>query len=176
MEQNVNVFWGSRRPTFLSVTGMITEMQMVSANGSRYGGCSQMITVENEEGGITNFFVNKDTYVVDFATLSEGMPVTAFYNGNLPAPLIYPPQFIAAVVAPQMPNQMVAVAFFNNMLTASDQSLRLNLGPNTEVVTPNNQIFMGNPGGHTLVVLYSETTRSIPPQTTPEKVIVLCGM
>jgi len=43
------------------------------------------------------------------------------------------------------------------------------------VVTTNNQTFMGNPGNHTLVVLYSQTTRSIPAQTTPEKIIVLCG-
>ena len=47
--------------------------------------------------------------------------------------------------------------------------------PSTTVVTQNNQTYLGNPGGHTLVVLYSQTTRSIPPQTTPDKIIVLCG-
>ena len=70
---------------------------------------------------------------------------------------------------------MVTVAYFNNMLTASDQSLKLNLSPATEVVTRNNQTFYGNPGGNTLVVLYSSTTRSIPPQTSPDKIIVMCG-
>lgn len=169
-------FTGNRRPVYLSVTGTIIQMQMVSANGSGYGGCTQMITVEDEEGGITNFYVTGDTYVVGFETLYESMPVTVFYNGNLPAPLIYPPQFMAAVVAPQVQGQMVTVAYFNNMLMASDQSLKLNLSPATEVVTRNNQTFQGNPGGNTLVVLYSMTTRSIPPQTTPEKIIVLCGM
>ena len=51
----------------------------------------------------------------------------------------------------------------------------MNLSNATEVVTRNNQTFYGNPGGNTLVVLYSATTRSVPPQTTPDKVIVLCG-
>ena len=71
---------------------------------------------------------------------------------------------------------MVTVAYFNNVLVASDQSLRLNLSPSTEVVTRNNQTFRGNPGGNVLIVLYSMTTRSIPPQTTPDKVIVMCGL
>lgn len=98
-----------------------------------------------------------------------------FYSGSQPAPLIYPPQFVAAVVAPQVEGQMVTVAYFNNVLLASDQSLKLNLSPATEVVTRNNQTYYGNPGGNTLVVLYSATTRSVPPQTSPDKVIVLCG-
>lgn len=176
MAMNFHHFNGNYRPMYLPVTGTITQMQMISANGSGYGGCTQMITVEDAEGGITNFYVNSDTYVVGFETLYESMPVTVFYNGNLPAPLIYPPQFMAAVVAPQVQGQMVAVAYFNNVLMASDQSLKLNLSPATEVVTRNNQTYQGNPGGNTLVVLYSATTRSIPPQTTPEKIIVLCGM
>ena len=166
----------NRRPVYLSVTGVITQMQMTTVNGSGYGGCTQLITVEDEEGGTTNFFMNANTYVVNFETLYESMPVTVFYSGNQAAPLIYPPQFVAAVVAPQVEGQMVTVAYFNNVLTASDQSLKLNLSPATEVVTRNNQTFYGNPGGNTLVVLYSSTTRSVPPQTSPHKIIVMCGM
>ena len=175
MAMDFNPFGWNQRPVYLSVTGVITQMQMMSANGSGYGGCTQMITVEDEEGRATNFFVNGNTYVVNFETLYESMPVTVFYSGNQPAPLIYPPQFVAAVVAPKVEGEMVTVAYFNNVLLAADQSLKLNLSNATEVVTRNNQTFYGNPGGNTLVVLYSATTRSVPPQTTPEKVIVLCG-
>ncbi|MBR5509369.1 MAG: hypothetical protein IKV59_04895 [Lachnospiraceae bacterium] len=123
-----------------------------------------------------SFFINNDTYVVDFETLYEGMPVEVFYNANLPAPLIYPPQYVAAVVVPRQENQSVYVGFFDRNLLAADGSLKLNLSRDTEVVTKNNQIFRGNPGGNVLVVLYSQTTRSIPPQTTPDKVVVMCGM
>lgn len=165
----------NRRQTYLSVSGVIVQMEMLSVNGRDYGGCSRMITVEDDEGGITNFFVTSNTFVVNFETLYETMPVTVFYSSAQPAAMIYPPQYIAAVVAPQVEGQMVNVAYFNNVLLASDQSLKLNLSPATEVVTRNNQTYYGNPGGNTLVVLYSATTRSVPPQTSPDKVIVLCG-
>lgn len=160
---------------YLSVTGTIPGMQKMAFQGTGYGGCSRMITVEDENGGITNFFITPDTYVAGFETLYEGMPVTVFYNGNLPAPLIYPPQFIAAVVVPTVEGQTAAVGYFDHSLLAADQSLQLNFSPQTEVLTSNNQTFLGNPGGHVLLVLYSWTTRSIPPQTSPEKIIVLCG-
>ena len=177
MESNMNCFWGSnnRRAVYIPVSGTITQMQRMAVNGNGYGGCTKMITVEDENGVITNFFINPSTYVVGYETLYEGLPVTVFYNGNLPAPMIYPPQYMAAVVAVQMEGQMVAVGYFDQNLLAADQSLQLNLDANTEVVTANNQLFLGNPGGHTRVVLYNQTTRSIPPQTTPEKIVVLCG-
>ena len=165
MDTNFNQFFGMRqRPVFMSFTGV-----------GNYDACAQMLTVENEAGNTVNFLFNPDTFVVDYATLYETMPVTVFYNGNAAAPLIYPPQYVAAVIAPQQEGQMVFVGYFNNLLMSSDQSLKLNLAPTTQVMTTNNQTYMGNPGNHTLVVLYSQTTRSIPAQTTPEKIIVLCG-
>lgn len=173
MPANFNYFGNGRRPVYESVSGTIT--QMMSAVSRGYGACTQMFTVEDEEGGITNFFLDSTTCIVDFIPLAEGMQVQVFYNGNLPAPLIYPPQFMAAVVAPQAEGRQVFVGYFNQNLVAADQSLKLNLSAGTEVVTCNNQIFAGRPGGHTLVVLYDFTTRSIPPQTSPEKIIVLCG-
>ena len=175
MAMDFNTRGWNRRQVYLSVTGVIVQMEMMSTGGSGYGGCTRMISVEDEEGGITNFIVSSNTYVVNFETLYETMPVTVFYSGSQPAPLIYPPQFVAAVVAPQVEGQMVTVAYFNNVLLASDQSFKLNLSPATEVVTRNNQTYYGNHGGNTMVVLYSATTRSVPPQTSPDKVIVLCG-
>ena len=90
------------RANYIPVSGTITQMQRMRMNGNGYGGCTKMITVEDENGGITNFFINPGTYVVGFETLYEGLPVTVFYNGNLPAPMIYPPQFLAEVVSVQM--------------------------------------------------------------------------
>ncbi len=173
---NQNFTWmGGQRAAYLSVAGVITGMQKMSVNGTGYGGCSRMITVEDGSGGITNFFLTPQTYVAGFQTLYEGMAVMVFYNGNLPAPMIYPPQFVAAVVVPAAEGRMAAVGYFDHSLLAGDGSLQLNFSPDTEVLTSNNQTFLGNPGGHVLLVLYSRTTRSIPPQTSPEKIIVLCG-
>lgn len=173
MPINWNYFGSWQRTVYLSVTGVITQLMPAASMG--YGECTQMITVENEEGGVASFFIDNTTCIVDFAPLAEGMQVQVFYNGNLPSPAIYPPQFMAAVVAPVVDGQQVFVGYFNQNLLAADQSLKLNLSAATEVITCNNQVFTGRPGGHMLVVIYSFTTRSIPPQTTPERVIVLCG-
>lgn len=171
MPMNFGYFGGWSGSVYLSVTGVIT--QMMPAGG--YGACAQMITVEDAEGGITSFFMDNTTCIVDFEPLAEGMEVQVFYDGNLPAPAIYPPRFTAVVIAPVTEGRQVFVGYFNQNLLAADQSLKLNLSAATEVVTCNNQVFTGRPGGHTLVVLYSFTTRSLPPQTTPERIIVLCG-
>lgn len=173
MHMNFNGFMGGRRPVYLSVSGTIIQMLPAASRG--YGDCTRMISVEDKEGGITNFLIGNATCIVDFVTLYAGMSVTVYYNGNLPAPLIYPPQFLAAVVVPQVSGRQVHVGYFDQNLMAADQSLKLNLSRDTELLTCNHQVFDGRPGGHVLVVIYSFTTRSIPPQTTPEKIIVLCG-
>lgn len=166
-------FTNGRKANYLSVSGVITRIASAASRG--FGGCTQMITVENDQGQITNFLINGNTCMVDAEPLREGMSVTMFYNGNLPAPLIYPPQFMASVAARQIEGRTIYVGLFDRNLLAVDRSLKLNLASNTEIVTCNHQIFRGEPGGHVLVVLYSWTTRSLPPQTTPEKIIVLCG-
>lgn len=173
MEGSFQNYTGGRRASYISVSGVITEI--ASAIGLGYGGCTQMMTVEDEEGGLTNFLVHGCTCVADQEKLYEGMSVTVYYRSDPVAALVYPPRFAAAAIVPQAEGRMSAVAYFNQVLMASDQSLKLNLSPATEVVTCNNQFFPGNPGGHVLLVLYSQATRSNPPQTTPDKIVVLCN-
>ena len=54
MEMNPMFAQGNRRTMYLSVTGIITRM--MPGNRSGYGMCSQMMEVEDAQGGITNFF------------------------------------------------------------------------------------------------------------------------
>ncbi|MFR6334481.1 MAG: hypothetical protein ACLUOI_40680, partial [Eisenbergiella sp.] len=83
MDTNFNQFFGMRqRPVFMSFTGVITHMEVAGGNMGNYDACAQMLTVENEAGNTVNFLFNPDTFVVDYATLYETMPVTVFYNGN----------------------------------------------------------------------------------------------
>ena len=53
-------------------------------------------------------------------------------------------------------------------------TLKLNITPYTNIVLGNGQAFSGNPGNRNLIVLYGATTKSIPAQTTPYKIIVMC--
>lgn len=102
------------------------------------------------------------------------MQVTAFYDADLPIPLIFPPQYQAVIIGRKNPQETIYAGSFNDRLIADDNSLQLNIAPSTDVVTANGQRFTCRLGGQMLVVYYSETTRSIPPQTTPRKVIVIC--
>lgn len=135
--------------------------------------CDSMITLLTPNGPV-RFAAGPDTFVIDSARLSPGMSVAAFYDPNLPVPLIFPPQYQAVIIARRRQNENVAAGLFNRNLTAADQSLQLNIGSSTEITTANGLPFNCSPGGQYLVVFYTATTRSIPPQTTPSRVVVFC--
>lgn len=135
--------------------------------------CSQMISLR-VENGIVNFVVGPDTMVIESRQLRVGMRVAAFYDSSLPVPLIFPPQYRAQIVTVVGRNEQVMLGFFDRNLVAEGQALQLNIAENTEIRTANGQRFTCNPGNQNLLVYYTVTTRSIPPQTTPRKIVVLC--
>lgn len=172
-ENNVRDYQGA---VYGSFTGKIVEILPHGANGLNSDCCSMLVTVEAQENNITNFVVNPVTYVVDFVTLEVGMECTFWYFLNAPAVLIYPPRYTASVVAQVQEDRMVEVAYFDDDLVNDKKSLKLNLSDEQIIYTTNQQKFLGSPAGRDLVVEYDFTTRSIPAQTTPTKVVVLCGM
>lgn len=155
-------------PTLLSVSGTIVTVTQHSSEC-----CSHVISLRTMNG-IVNLTVSKDTYVVDSARLRVGMRITGFYNANAPVPLIFPPQYQALIIVPTIGQEQVVIGYFNENLVCSDPSLKLNLDTDTSVVTPNGQRYHCNPGGNTLLVYYRTTTKSLPPQTSPRKIIVFC--
>ncbi|MBQ6695373.1 MAG: hypothetical protein IJN16_01585 [Lachnospiraceae bacterium] len=163
------------RNPYLSMTGRIVSIEAAGFRGIGANDCQLRVGVETVESGLTNFIVSPSTYVVNFETLQEGMMATFYHRADVPVPMIYPPQYNAVVVAPQMSEGQVFVGRFNASLISEDMGLQLNMSGDTKVVTTNNQVFKGNIANHDLVVVYRYTTRSIPPQTTPEMVVVLCG-
>ena len=135
--------------------------------------CSQMLSLRTENG-IVNFAVDMDTLIIDSRQLRQGMRVAAFYDSNLPVPLIFPPQYRAQIVTVLGRNEQIMLNYFDDGLTAADGSLQLNIAAGTVIKTVNGQNITCNLGEHMLLVYYTVTTRSIPPQTTPRKIIVLC--
>ncbi|MBR1931212.1 MAG: hypothetical protein IJ833_07040 [Lachnospiraceae bacterium] len=163
-----------RRNSFGSVEGTIVEMTPTRVGNRRADGCMIFVTVEDTDGNTVNFIMNPSTYVVDFETLSVGTSCTFWYRMDAPVPLIYPPQYNAVVVAQNRNDRMVEVGFFNNNLVNEDMTLQLNVDGAVDVRTTNNQYFQGSPANHNLVVVYETSTRSIPAQTTPTMIVVLC--
>lgn len=135
--------------------------------------CSQTISLRTENG-IVNFVVMADTLIIDNRQLRRGMRVAAFYDSSLPVPLIFPPQYQAQIVTMLMREEQVMLNRFDRNLVAVDNSLRLNVDRNTSIRTANGQEFNCRLANKTLLVYYTMTTRSIPPQTTPRKIVVFC--
>ncbi len=135
--------------------------------------CSQMLTLHTA-GGIVNFIVDTDTAVLENRQLRAGMRVAAFYDSTVAVPLIFPPRYQAAVVTSVGRNQQIMLAYFDENLLSQNGDLQLNVGRNTVIRTLNGQSYSCSVGDHILLVYYTAATRSIPPQTAPERIVVFC--
>lgn len=155
-------------PVLVPVSGIVQNITPLNNDC-----CSTMISIRNNNG-ITNFIISPATYVIQETRLRTGMPVTAFYDASLPIPLIFPPQYQAVIIGRHNPDETVYAGYFDENLVAEDNSLKLNLSRSVEVITTNGQRFGCSPAGQFLIVFYTNTTRSIPPQTTPRRIIVMC--
>lgn len=143
-------------------------------SGEFGAGCTKMIALQNEEGMHVNFVLTPGTFVVDQEMFRVGDTVTGYYDANAPAIAIYPPQYAALVMVKEHANQQVKVSRFNRALISEDNQLQLNLRRSTPIVTTNGQAFTGRLFNRDLIVIYGPSTKSVPAQTTPYRVIVLC--
>ncbi|WP_331681756.1 hypothetical protein [Romboutsia sp.] len=147
---------------------------MIDGSKEEEEGCYKLMSVVNRYGSIVNFLVTPDTYFVDHVMVAVGDKVTGFYDANAAVPLILPPQFQAIVMARDNQYKNVKVDYFDSELVSSDGNLKLIITPSTQVVLENYQPFTKTPENRNLIVVYGASTKSIPAQTVPYKVIVIC--
>lgn len=159
---------------FMAFNGVITMINDFSIGQNNEAGCYTLFSVDDGYGATVNFVIEPATYFVDHVMMKVGDRVTGYYDANVPVPLIYPPQFRALVMVKDSHVQNVKVDHFNRRLESSDGTLRLNLSPHTHILLENGQAFTGSVANRNLIVIYGATTRSIPAQTTPTTVIVMC--
>ena len=159
---------------FQSYSGTVTAIQNFWTENTLRAGCNKLMSIQTENGETINFVVTTDTYVVDQEMLDIGDSVTGYYDSMAPTPMIYPPQFRAIIMAKNLPARSIKVDFFGARLISSDGSLQINMGPSVQVRLENGQMFTGNLMNRYLLVIYSWSTMSIPAQTTPERIVVLC--
>lgn len=148
---------------FQSFHGVITAIDDFLIDESGEGtGCYKLMSVQDGYGNIVNFVVSPGTYFVDHEMVAIGDGITGFYDANAPVPLIFPPRYQAIVMARDAQFRHVKVDYFNSQLISSDNMLRLNIAPYTQIVLENGQEFTRNPAKRNLIVVYGATTRSIP--------------
>lgn len=158
--------------SYLSVTGVITQIQPAGSGSSDYG-CTLTMAIQTNYQGNVVFTVNGDTYVVDQTPFSVGEQATFFYDGDTPVPLIYPPQYKAVVAAKSSNRQYYLGEFYNHLLSL-DQTIQINRDVPLNLSLPNGQPFTGSIAGKTVLVEYTSSTRSIPAIVTPTRIIVFC--
>ncbi len=153
--------------TFEKIEGMIQSI-------NRGDSCCSMMLSLISNSNIVNVVVSGDTTIIDNVRLRAGMRVAVFYDANLPVPAVYPPQYRAEIVTSLRRGQQAALGYFDENLVSADASLKLNIGPMTNVVTLNGQSYACSPENSELLVYYTNTTFSIPAMTTPQKIVVMC--
>ena len=156
---------------YIQVTGIILRIVPMEGNC-----CGYLVTLRPDDGrrGTVQFALTGETVVVDMRRLYPGMRAAMFYDTRLPMPLIYPPRYQAQLVTVLNREEQVLLAYFDANLVAAGGKLALNLGRNTRITTLNGQEFRCELADQELLVYYTATTRSLPPQTTPRRVIVIC--
>ena len=164
-EQNQQI-----QPIFIKITGTIENVE--KRKDSTY------YTVKEDEN--TNVFVvNDDTLVYDNTgkevELQKGDKVTAYTYANKPMLMIYPPQYNPEVIIVETKEMgTVEVDFFNKELVNTDNTLKLNVGKETEILSlSGKKVKAEDLAEQHLLVFYTIATMSIPAQTPPSKVVVL---
>lgn len=133
-----------------------------------------------KDGEQTNVLeITNDTLVFDNTgkkvKLKEGDKVVAYTFANKPQKYIYPPQFNPDVVIVESEQVgFVEVDYFFEDLTNTYNMLKLNIGEETILLNAEGEkVASKDLAEKHLIVFYTASTKSIPAQTTPSKVIVL---
>lgn len=153
---------------FIAITGTVQKItEREGMKGSKF------ISVETEKEEPANIIVTEDTYIAGNTEIEEGHKITWYYDTTKPMIMIYPPQYLAEVVIVGDQEKNIRVDIFDKDLVSTDNSLKLNLLDETEIISHDGNEFEGELEGRKLAVFYAASTKSIPAQTSPDKIVVL---
>lgn len=151
---------------YAAVQGVVKEIQKHGTDGDML-----MLTLELENGETANPVITADTYLVDDLKPEVGQKLVIFYDTGKPMLMIYPPQYNAEVVAELRDDMNYKVDRFDENLLSADGNLILNVFEDTKIINPDGTKFEGELSDHVLLVSYTATTRSLPPQTSPVQIV-----
>ena len=161
---------------FGSVTGVVVESE-------REG----FVAIETGDGGMVFFSINPYLTFMPQGEPEVGDMVIAFYNRDLPVPMIWPPQYgaVAIVEAGDVPPSF-AMGRFGLDFVSECSRYRLNIAENTEIFLQDGQVITYEDGVlliageypvdtvRTMLVEYSISHRDYMPTTLfPERLTVL---
>lgn len=159
---------------FMEFSGLITEVRKDKE--------SITLIVKNQENDSEMHFPLSDkvllfnsdsTEAIDLDKLTKGLTITAYYDKNKPMLMIYPPRTTPEIIVVTGKNMgQVKVSKFDDQYVSLDNELKLNIAEETILLNKQGEkIKKEKLKGKELIVFYDISTRSIPAQTTPKKVI-----
>jgi hypothetical protein len=165
------------QPYYNFFTGTVEEVTKVDDVTTK-------IYLKNKDDLEAYFILSENTYYADGVKIEKGLEITGYYESGKPMIMIYPPQYTIDIITPVYKEGFVKVDKFDSNLLSKDKQLKLNISEETEIVWENNtQIYwFAKPtiedletvlGNRQMIVYYDFTTKSLPAQTTPSKIIVL---
>lgn len=164
-----------------AVEGFMTEVGQVCTIIEGDNGYE--LQVGNENGTI--FYLKKDVRVFDVASgtfkkvgnLEKGMTVSVVYPKDAPMMLSLPARCSAAkVVIIHSETANLEVGYFNDELVNEENTLALNIADSTiikSITDDKKSLKVEDIKNKDLMVVYENTTRSIPAQTVPKMIFVL---
>ncbi|MEK5068946.1 stalk domain-containing protein [Sporosarcina sp. FSL K6-1508] len=161
---------------YVNFTGIIKEIEK--------GDKEILVTLENKDEMIMILRITDESLLFNSGTtksigktdLKKGAVVEAYYDKNKPMILIYPAQVTPEIVVMKNDDVFgeVKIAKFDKDYLSLDGKLKLNLSEETVLLNQQGKVIKEKGlEGKELAVFYDATTRSLPPQTSPSKVIAL---
>ncbi len=152
-------------PAYMSFSGQIEEIWH-DAEENLYG-----LYVRESEDRAAWLMVQEETFRHG-PEPATGMQATGHYRTDIPMIMIYPPRYPVSVLLTGGQDLNVHVNLFDGDLVSADNTLQI-MGEAHPVTLPDGTPYGGGLENRALVVFYGSSTRSIPAQTYPERVVVL---
>ena len=122
------------------------------------------------------FFNGTNAETVKRESFQVGQKIDAFYDKNKPMLLIYPARITPDLLVAHEKEKLnfVKVAKFDQDLTSLDRELQLNISKETEIRNEKGEVLTQEDlEGKELVVFYNSSTKSVPAQTVPTKIVAV---
>ena len=164
---------------YITFEGKISE---INSDGKYFS-----ILVENDLENALNSIVlhisedvmllsDKTKDFIDKDALKKGMKISAYYHKDTAMAMSMPPQLGPDAIVVRENDNPVAIKVdkFNKELVSIDNMLKLFPSDDTIIIDEQgNKVEKENLAGKDLMVFYTISTKSIPAQTTPEKIVVV---
>ncbi|HPU63216.1 MAG TPA: hypothetical protein PK304_03595 [Mobilitalea sp.] len=156
------------KASFNTVSGTVKEIKKSETDED-----VSYVLLETGKDSEAYLVINKETCFINDEEIFIGSKVTGYYDANAMMIMIYPPQYVAIAVWVSNEGQNIKVDLFYKNLVSADNTLKLMMDKDTKIVTKDGKEFKDDLANRKLAVFYRSSTKSIPAQTTPDKIVVL---